>query len=402
MKELYYHLLSLQDPWTVKEVKFDTTAQQVDIEVIYNSSSCSCPKCGSLCPIYDFVQERSWRHLDSCGYKTYVHAKIPRGKCEKDGILQTTIPWAQGHSRFTLMFQALAINLLKQCTVSGAAKILRISWDQAWHIMKQAVDRGLDRKKQEKIRYLGVDEKSVVKGHNYFTIVYNLEKGTVEFISEERKTDSLKAYFDHISSEQKEFIEAIAMDMWDPYIKAASDAIGRDKIVIDRFHVMKHMNKAVDEVRKLEVKQLNAQGNDILKGTKFIWLYAQENIPEHKKADFEILKNMQLKVATAWAVKEMLRELWNSINLKSAIYYFLQWFQWARDTGLKALKRAADTVANHVDHILTYFRHRITNATSEGLNSKIQKVKSMACGFRNKENFKTAIYFHCGGLELLP
>jgi transposase len=402
MKELYYHLLGLQDPWTVTDVKFDIKTHQVDIWVDYKYSSCPCPGCQVSCSIYDHVSERSWRHLDSCGYKTYVHAKIPRSKCSKHGILQIKIPWAHGHSRFTLMFQTLAINLLGQCTVSGAAKILRISWDQAWHIMNQAVSRGLSRKKQNKNRYIGVDEKSVMKGHKYFTIVYNLEKGTVEYISEDRKTDSLKAYFDLLSGEQKAFIEAVAMDMWDPYIKATTEALGNNKIVIDRFHVMKHMNKAVDDVRKQEAKELHIQGDRCLKGSKYMWLYGEENIPEHKRMDFEALKNKTLKVSKAWAIKEMLREFWNSVNIKSAIRYFLKWLEWTRDSGLKPLERSVNTILNHIDQILMYFKHKITNATSEGLNSKIQKVKAMACGFRNKENFKTAIYFHCGGLSLYP
>ncbi|MFA5250648.1 MAG: ISL3 family transposase [Parachlamydiales bacterium] len=401
-KNLYYHLLGLQEPWKVSEIKLDVMNQKVDVWVEYNASSSPCSECQTLCPIYDHVNERSWRHLDSCGFKTYIHAKIPRSKCGKHGILQIKIPWAQGHSRFTLMFQVLAISLLKECTVSGAAKILRITWDQAWHIMKQAVDRGLLRKEKEKSSFLGVDEKSVMKGHSYFTIIYNLEKSTVEYIAEDRKTDSLKAYFDAISEEQKAFIKAVSMDMWDPYIKATTEALGKDKIVIDRFHVMKHINKAVDEVRKQEVKELYAQNDHTLKGSKYLWLYGEENIPQNRKADFEILKTKMLKVSKAWAIKEMLRELWNSVNLKSALHYILKWFDWAKNCGLKPIKRAANTIADHIDQILMYFKHKITNATSEGMNSKIQKVKAMACGYRNKENFKTAIYFHCGGLELYP
>lgn len=402
MKELYYYLIGLVEPWTVNEVKFDIKSQQVDIWVSHQASSCNCPECKELCPIYDHVNERSWRHLDSCGYKTYVHAKIPRLHCKEHGILQASVPWARGHSRFTLMFQQLAIDILRQCTISGAAKILRISWDQAWHIMQQAVERGLLRKSNESVRYLGVDEKAVMKGHSYFTIVYNFDKGTVEYVTDDRKTDSLKEYFDTLSKEQKAGIEAVAMDMWQPYIQATASALGEDKIVIDRFHVMKHMNKAVDEVRKQESREMNAQGDNSLKRSKYLWLYGEENIPEHRRQDFEFLKAKMLKVSKAWAMKEMLRELWNSVNLKSAIHYFFNWFKWAMDSGLKPLRRAADTLANHIDHILMYFKHKITNATSEGLNSKIQKIKAMACGFRNRGNFKTVIYFHCGGLDLYP
>jgi transposase len=348
-KNIYYHLLGLQEPWKVSSVKLDIENQKVDVWVEYYASLAPCPECSSLCPIYDHVTERSWRHLDSCGFKTYIHAKIPRSKCDKHGILQIKIPWAQGHSHFTLMFQALAINLLMECTVSGAAKILRISWDQAWHIMKQAVNRGLALKKIEKNSFLDVDEKSVTKGHSYFTLVYNLDKSTVEYIAEDRTTDSLKKYFDNISQEQKAFIKAISMDMWYPYIKATTDAIGREKIIIDRFHVMKHVNKAVDDVRKQEVKELYAKNDDSLKGSKYLWLYGEENIPKNRKADFEVLKAKMLKVSKAWAIKEMLRELWNSINLKSALHYVLKWFEWAWKCGLKPIKKAANTIANQID-----------------------------------------------------
>ena len=402
MKELYYYLIGLIEPWTVDDVQFQVKSEQVDIWVSYKSNTCQCGECKESCTIYDHVNERTWRHLDSCGYKTFVHAKIPRIKCSQHGIHQVNIPWAQAHSRFTLMFQQLAIDILKQCTITGAAKILRISWDQAWHIMELAVKRGLNRKTKEPIAYLGVDEKSVLKGHNYFTVVYNFDKGTVEYVGDDRKTDSLKAYFDSLTDAQKSNIKAVAMDIWRPYIQATSAALGENKIVIDRFHVMKHMNKAVDDVRKQETKELHAKDDNTLKRTKYLWLYAKENIPEHRTADFEILKAKMLKVSKAWAMKEMLRDLWNSINLTSAIRYWMKWFEWAMDSGLKPLRKAADTIADHIDYILMYFRHRITNATSEGLNSKIQKIKAMACGFRNRENFKIAIYFHCGGLELYP
>ena len=402
MKELYYYLIGLTEPWAISDVKFDTESQRVDIWVTHQSKQCECPQCKGSHPIYDHVKERTWRHLDSCGYKTYIHAQIPRANCTIHGIHQVGIPWAQAHSRFTLMFERLAIDILKQCTIKGAAKILRISWDQAWHIMDLCVKRGLLRKENKSISYLGVDEKSVKKGHDYFTIVYNFDAGTVDYIGDDRKADSLKKYFDSLSIAQKSDIKAIAMDMWHPYIQAATEVIGDNKIVIDRFHIMKHMNKAVDDVRKEESKELQAKGDHILKRTKYMWLYGEENLPQGKKVEFEKLKHMMLKVAKAWSVKEMLRELWNCIDVKAAAKYFLNWLNWAINSRLKPIKKAADTFLNHIYHILTYFKNRITNSGAEGLNSKIQKIKAMACGFRNRENFKTAIYFHCGGLELYP
>lgn len=131
------------------------------------------------------------------------------------------------------------------------------------------------------------------------------------------------------------------MDMWDPYIRATIDALGSNKIVIDCFYVMKHMNKAVNDVRKQEVKELHTQGDHCLKGNKYMWLYGEENISEHKRIDFEVVKNKILKASKVWAAKEMLRKSWNSTNLKSAIRYFLKWFEWVLESGLKPLKRSA-------------------------------------------------------------
>jgi len=402
MKDLYYHLIGLQDPWIISEVNFDVKLQQVDVYVSYPSNECTCSKCNHACPVYDFVKERTWRHLDSCGFKTFVHAQIPRSNCKTDGIHQIKTPWAEPHSRFTLMFQTLAIQILKECTVSGAAKFLRISWDSVWHIMKKAVERGLSKKSLSNSKYIGVDEKSVLRGHDYFTIVYNLDKGSVEYIANDRNSNSLSEYFEQLTEEQKTNIEAVAMDMWDPYIKATKEALGNNKIVIDRFHVMKHVNKAVDEVRKKENKELIAKGESGLKNSKYLWLYAKENIPKKSLDLFEELKQKAFKVSEAWGMKELLRSFWDTADMASALRFFISWYEMVEKSILKPMKRAADTIASYADHILMYFKHRITNATSEGLNSKIQKLKAMACGYRNKQNFKTAIYFHCGDLELIP
>jgi transposase len=401
-KELYFYLLGLSKPWFVSDFDFSQEEKRVDIRIEHEPALFTCPECGTKCSVYDHAPERVWRHLDSCNFKTYIHAKIPRVNCQEHGILQSPTPWAEPNSRYTLMFEQLALSVLQECTIAGAAKILRVSWGTAWNLMEKAVQRGLNRKKSEKLRYLGVDEKSNKKGHNYFTLIYNIDKGTVEHIADERSEQSLRGYYQGLSQEQRSSIEAVAMDMWKPYIKATEAMLGPHKIVIDRFHVMKHMNRAVNEVRKKESRELDVKGDNSLKRTKYLWLYAGERIPENCRESFAELKKQELKVGKAWSIKEALRHLWQAPDLKSALRYWLNWDNWSRYSGLEPVCKAAQTIGNHMPDILTYFWHRITNATSEGLNSKIQKIKAMACGYRNKENFKTAIYFHCGGLELYP
>ena len=166
--------------------------------------------------------------------------------------------------------------------VLGGAGLLHISWDEAWNLMERAVERGLRAKKQRVIAHLGVDEKAVAKRHHYVTLVCDLDRSTVEYIADDRKKTSLDAYYQSLSKEQLAGIEAVAMDMWDPFIGStvANVPDGRSKIVFDRFHIMKHMVEAVDTVRKREHRLLQAEGDKTLKGTKYLWLFSEENLPE--------------------------------------------------------------------------------------------------------------------------
>jgi transposase len=402
---LYQYLLGLKSPWTVSRVNLDVEGQRVDVWAEHpEDAAWACPQCSRDLPLYDHAEERIWRHLDSCQFQTYLHARIPRVECAEHGVLQVSVPWAEPRSRFTILFERLAIDVLRQCDVSGATRILRISWDEAWGLMERAVARGQLRKARKVVRKIGVDEKAAAKGHRYLTLVCDLDEGTVEHIAEDRKQESLAGYYEGLTQEQLAGIEAVAMDMWQPYIQATlarvPDAAG--KIVFDRFHVMGHVGKAVDMVRRQEHRELMASGDETLKGSKYLWLYSRENVPDRRRNEFNALKRRELKVGRAWAIKEALRRLWHYVYPASGLKFWKQWYFWATHSRLAPMKAAAETVRSHIDNILTYFQHPVTNAMSEGLNSKIQKIKSMACGFRNTENFKTAIYFHCGGLDLYP
>ena len=402
---LYQYLLGLKSPWSVSRVDLNVKGQCVEVWAEHpEGASWACPQCSRELPVYDHAEERTWRHLDSCQYQTHLHARIPRVECGEHGVVQVKVPWAEARSRFTLLFERLAIDVLGQCDVTGATKILRISWDEAWGIMERAVKRGRQRKAPKVVRRLGVDEKAAAKGHRYLTLVCDLEEGTVEHIAEERKKESLDGYYQGLSEEQLVGIKAVAMDMWEPYIQATLARVpeAAEKIVFDRFHVMGYLGKAVDTVRKQEHRELMASGDETLKGSKYLWLYSRENVPEQRRDEFDALRRKELKVGRAWAIKESLRCLWHYVYPASGWKFWKRWYFWATHSRLEPIRKAAGTVHRHIDNILTYYQHPVTNAMSEGLNSKIQKIKSMACGFRNLDNFKTAIYFHCGGLDLYP
>ncbi|MGE5622774.1 MAG: ISL3 family transposase [Bacillota bacterium] len=349
------------------------------------------------------LAERVWRHLDSCQFLTYLHASPPRISCPEHGVRQARLPWAEEGGRFTHLFEALAIDVLLAANVKRAAQILRISWDQAWHLMERAVVRGRAAKEAVPPRKMGVDEKAIAKGHRYMTLVCDLESSTVAYIGEERTEDSLKAYFLAFTEEQRAGIEAISLDMWPAYLHACQACVpgAEDKMVFDRFHVMKHVCEAVDKVRKREHKELLHRGDATLTKSKYLWLSNAENLSEAARERFEQIRVENLKTARAWAMKESLREMWNYASEGWSRRFWGRWYFWATHS-LEPLIEKAKMIAAHLPNILTYFTHRITNAVAEGLNSKIATVQKRACGFRNRDHFKIAVYFHCGGLHLYP
>lgn len=404
-KDLYRHLLGLNEPWTVELVDLDMSKQHVDVYVAHPSGTrFACPECGQEYAVYDHLAERVWRHLDSCQFLTYLHASPARISCATHGVRQARLPWAEEGSRFTHLFEVLAIDMLKAANIKRAAEILRISWDQAWHLMERAVLRGRAAKGVTLPRQIGIDEKAIAKGHRYMTLVCDLNAATVEYIGEERTEASLAAYFTAFTEEQRAGIEAISLDMWPAYIAACTAQVpqAEQKMVFDRFHIMQHVGRGVDRVRKDEHKALLQEGDDTLKRSKYLWLYSAENMPAVAQERFDQIKHGNLKTARAWAMKESLREMWGYRSVAWAKRFWDRWYFWATHSRLPPMIEKAKLLARHLPNILTYFTHPITNAVAEGLNSKIATLQKRACGFRNRDNFKIAIYFHCGGLDLYP
>jgi transposase len=376
--DVFTQLLSLERPWAVDEVIFDAKGESIGVFVGHRGNArFRCPKCGAVLPLYDHTPPRKWRHLDHGSWLTLVFARVPRVACLFHGIQRVRLPWALPGSRFTFGFEKQAIDTLLEADVLGASRLLRLSWDETWGLMKRAVERGLKAKRRRVIPYLGADEKAIAKRHRYVTLIGDLERGTIEFIAFDRKKSSLDAFYQSLSPRQLAGIRAVAMDMWEPYISSTLQHVpdAANKIVFDRFHVMKHMLEAVDSVRKAEHRVLQAQDDDTLKGTKYFWFFSEENVPEKDADRFAYLKRLHLKTSRAWAIKECLRDLWNYQHKHAARRHWQAWHAWAIRSRLKPVVKAARMIEGHLENVLTYCEHRITNATIEGLNSKIQTVK---------------------------
>jgi len=403
--EFYTMILGLKRPWKVVRVVLDQDRERVDVWAEHDREwKWCCPVCGKPAPVYDHCDEQAWRHLDTCQYQTFLHARLVRTNCPEHGIKQVPSSWATSRSKFTMVFECRMIDTLKECDTLGACRLMGTNWDETWSVVERAVKRGQERKERRVPKYLGIDEKAFAKRHRYETLICDLEKGTVEYVVDDRKQESLEEYFKQFTKQELSGIEAIAMDMWDPYIAATQACVpeGMKKVVFDRFHATRFVTGAVDKVRRKENAILLKEGDDSLKGTRYLWLANEEELSDQRQAEFDEIKRLNLKTSRAWALKESLRPFWNYFSVSWARKFFNRWYFWATHSRLEPMIKAAKTLKRHIENILTFFKHRITNATAEGLNSKIQMVKEMACGFRNRDHYKTAIYFHCGGLDLYP
>jgi len=403
--ELYQQILGLTHPWRVEQVSLKVEARRIEVRVGYADTVWGCPACQQRMHVHDY-EERRWRHLDSCQFQTIIVSQVPVVKCPEHGAQTVAVPWAEKYARFTRLFERLAIDVMLECSVTGACQILGISWDEADGIKQRAVRRGLARRSPEVMARLCVDEKGMGRGHDYMTLVAEVteQQTTVRYVGEGRDQGSLDAFWESLSTEQLAGVQAVAMDMWDPYARSTLAHVpgAADKIVHDPFHLVKHMNEAVNAVRLSEHRRLLDAGDGTLSGTRQLWLYGMENVPSKHGVRFEQIRQLNLQTSRAWGIKEVFRSFWACETALQARKYFDGWYGWAIRSRLGPVKKVARMCKARLRNILTYFVHRLTNGPIEGLNNKIQGLVKKAYGYRNKERFKTDIFFHLGGLDLYP
>ncbi len=264
----------------------------------------------------------------------------------------------RGGSRFTALFEALVIDWLQEASVSAVARLVRLDWGEVDRIMARAVDRGLARRERRLPQCIGVDETSFQKRHEYVTVVCDQEAGTVVHVADGRGRECLDNFYKTFTKEERQAVKSVSMDMWQAYIGSTEQYIpgAEMKIAFDKFHVAQHLSKAVGKIRRQHHKILISQGDERLKASKYLWLQ-------------------------------------NPNNMR---------YSWAIRSQLEPIKEVARMVKRHLKGIITAIVLGVTNARSEGINAKIQWIKYTARGFRNREQFRNAIYFHLGGLDLYP
>lgn len=403
---LYQQILGLTDPWFVQEVDLDVASQRATVTVEHRADATwRCPHCDQPAPLYDHGPMRTWRHLDTCQFQTHLQARPPRVECVEHGVCNVQLPWAEPNGRFTLLMERFVIDLLKQCqNITAACRLIGINWGQASHVMQRAVRRGLRRRSNEPVKYLGVDEKRFGRGHVYATIVSDLESGAVLSVTRRHNAESLACFYRGLSQDQLESIKAVAMDMHQPYISATRDHVpdGQNKIVFDRLHVIRQANEALESVRAAEHRDLRIQRDEVLSGAKQMLLWGHENRPAKYDERFAKLRRRALKTARAWMMKELLRKLWDQLSMEHAREFYRRWSRWVDRSTIKPMKRLTRMLRTKIEGVLRYYMHPLTTAACEGINSRIAAIQHRAAGYRNYDRLRQAILFFCGKLNLYP
>ena len=399
----YRRLMELPEPWCVDSVTMDPKSREVTVVLSYPPDTpVACPTCGKECSVYDHRKRRR-RHPAQMAYRTIVECDVPRCDCPEHGKHLIEVPWAEPRGRFTLEFEAFALMVLSNSdNLTQAARILDVSWDTVQKLQERAVSRGMRRRKEETVAHVGLDEKSFLSRHRYATVMTDIDGSRVLEVVRGRDGQAAHEALEALSPTQREGVVAVAADFLDAYATAATDLLPNAELVHDKFHVTAYLTKAVDLVRRKEHRELTRAGDDALKGTKYLWLSNRDNWRPEQKQTFRQLRSSTLKVGRAFAIKEAFRHFWDYIYEGSAEKFYKRWRFWATHSRLAPVKAVAATFHRHKEGLFAYLRHRITNAFNESANASIQNIKSSARGFRNFQNFRNAILFQCGGLQMDP
>lgn len=399
----YGLLLGIKSRWQVRRVDMQLQANRVEVDVEHEADAeVACPQCSRTCARYDHAPQRQWRHLDVMQFATIIRARAPRCHCPEHGVVTVHVTWAEQHGRFPLMFAAFRGTVIHGArSFVQAREILKVDWHTIQKIVRRAVKRGLLRRSTEAVKQVGMDEKSFGRGQDYVSLMTDLNGRRVLDVVPGRDTASALELWSRLPAQQRDRIEAVAIDMSPEFTAAARQSARRAVIVYDKFHVAKHLNEAVDKVRREEHRRLLEKGDRSFTHTKYLWLQGASATGE-RALSFAELCARNLRTARAWYHKETFGEFWTQPNAKHAATFFRQWFGAARRSQLESIKKIALTLQSHLSGLLSYFVHPITNAIYEGFNSKIQAIKADARGFRRFENYRDRILFHCGKLDLQP
>ena len=397
--DLFQAALGLTPPWRVEAVEFDEGKGRLDLYIDFApGASFRCPVCGREdCKAYDTTQ-KEWRHLNFFQHEAYLHAPVPRVRCSEHGVKQVEVPWARPGSGFTLLFEAFVLALVKHMPVAAVGRLVGEHDTRLWRVLHHYVEQAREEMDVSEVKRIGVDETSAKRGHNYITSFVDLDGARVLFATEGRDASTFDRFRLDLLTHggRAEQIEEVCMDMSQAFLNGARAQLPLAEVVFDKFHVLKLVNDAVDEVRRAEQKD-----RPELKRSRYVWLKNPENLTTKQRALLDELtpKRLGLKTSRAYQMRLSLQEFW-TLPSGLAEDFLTRWYFWATHSRLDPMIRVAKTLKKHWTGLLNWFHSHISNGILEGINSLIQAAKAKARGYRTTPNLITVLYLIAGKLNL--
>lgn len=397
VRKLFETALQVEEPWKLTHIEFDDVEQAWHLYVDFERGSLFvCPLCGSSCTAYD-TEQRHWRHLDFWDWKTFMHARVPRADCRAcDKITQVLLPWSRPGAHFTYRFEAWAMRLMAEMPVKAASRELREHDTRLWRIFRHYVGQAMEELDVSKVKRIAMDETSSRRGHRYITLFVDVDTKIVIFAVEGKGKESLERFKVHLASKGVEAtqIQEICCDMSPAFIRGIEDHFPEARITFDKFHVMKLVNEAVDDVRIEEQKHAPE-----LKKTKYFWLKNESNLNSEQKDTLARLKDSNLQTGRAYRLKLAMQEFWTTPHVFADLF-LKEWIGWANRSRLEPMIGVAKTLKLHEEGILRWFHSKMTNGLLEGINGLVQAAKRRARGYRNVENLIAMVYMTANKLRL--
>lgn len=395
---LFTLALGINLPWQIKSINFESTgsSEELHINIDFEKGSKFPDDTGELCSVHD-TKEKTWRHLNFFQHSCYLHCRVPRIKTKDGQVKLVQVPWAREGSGFTLLFEAYVMCLIeKEMPVNKIGKLVNENAHRLWTIFNYWIERAYQKNDVSNLTKLGLDETSRRKGHNYLTVAVDLDTSRVFHVSEGKDIEavkSVKTYLEGKGVSLKKITDA-SMDMSPSYISAVGKYFPNANIHFDRFHVVKLLNEAMDDVRKTERKE-----HEILKGHKYTFLKNKDKLSKTKQTQLNELITLLPALGQAYRLKELFNDLWEMDSEVQATNFLVAWCKEVDAAGLAPFKKFANTVKAHWTGVVNFCETEINNGILEGLNCKIQLAKRRARGYRLTKNFINMIYFLCGKLE---
>ena len=399
LESLFAKALKLESPWKITKIEFHEGGGEIKVFVDFPRGSVfSCPTCGKEVKAYD-TTEKEWRHLNFFQYACYLVVRVPRTDCPDDGILQIDVPWAREGADLTFLFESFAMTLVREMPVNKVSQIIKVDDNKLWRMMQYYTEAARQQEDYSGVKQIGVDETSKAKGHDYVSLFVDLAKKRTIFVAEGKGSETMTAFVKDFKERHgdPQSITDVSIDMSPAFIKGVEENLPNAAITFDKYHIMKIINTAVDNVRKAETKE-----QWLLRGQKYLFLKNRENLTESQlKAlkNIESMPRINLKTVKAYHIRENFQEIYKEVTQEGFEKALKKWYFWATHSRIEEIKEAAKTVKRHWSGVLRWYISRINNGILEGLNSLVQAAKAKARGYRTFKNLKTIIYMLTGKLD---